>query len=281
MRLLHFSMSAATSHHHFVQVRQKLISKLGPKLPLCPVLAIVVGVEANAGLHADRNVKRSRDKMIGWLAENWEKAEPYIDSIKNHQIRGNILEIQRNNERIDRAWGKMKMVNDALEQILGKKLNMKTLLRYAESITKVLDIRLDRSAKRNKKVLISWFCENWAKVGKIIENDLANGVTNVFEATMRDLPSSPADARKSEAEKIQSPIESFDSYEAIESPQEHEFKFVKIDASEISFDLDEPQTCEMVNFTEISNILDDDLHVSANNVFDYIEEYSLDFRKYF
>lgn len=281
MPLLHFSMSAAMSHPGFIQVRQKLISKLGPKLPLDSMLSIIVRIETNTGLRADRSVKRSRDKIIGWLADNWAKAGLYIEHIKNHHNRCNNREMQKNNERINRAWGKIKVVNDTLEQILGKQFNMQTLLRYAESITKEFNITLDRSAKRNKKILLSWFCENWAKVSNVVEKDLNNGVAKALEVTARNKPPSPVIIHKSEIEKEQSSNESPGLNDMMEQHQDHEFKFIEVGNSEFSFDFDESQPYEMLNFTEISNLLDDDLHVSANNVFDYIEEYSLDFRKYF
>lgn len=64
-------------------------------------------------------------------------------------------------KRVKKNESLLPEVVNQLEAILGKSPKKKTLLKFANSLSMVTHISLDRLAKRSRDCLLCWFCENW------------------------------------------------------------------------------------------------------------------------
>lgn len=72
--------------------------------------------------------------------------------------------------RIQKVGMDLEFVATYLKQIFGIDVTASTLLKLAEQLCYQYSLCLDRQAKRNRKALLCWYCENW----KLIQHSLPN-----------------------------------------------------------------------------------------------------------
>lgn len=70
--------------------------------------------------------------------------------------------------RIYNNWVRLDLVTKIIEINYGGKVRLETLLEFAIYLTKLLNIKLDRLAKRNRSALLCWFSENWDMINPYI-----------------------------------------------------------------------------------------------------------------
>ncbi|EAX95530.1 hypothetical protein TVAG_126600 [Trichomonas vaginalis G3] len=67
-------------------------------------------------------------------------------------------------ERVKLNGIKMDFVSAYIDRIIGTKVTYLNLLSFAIDISSVLEIKLDRLAKRNRNALLCWYAENWERI---------------------------------------------------------------------------------------------------------------------
>ncbi|EAY02055.1 hypothetical protein TVAG_383580 [Trichomonas vaginalis G3] len=67
-------------------------------------------------------------------------------------------------ERIRENGIKMDFVSAYIDREFGTKVKYLSLLSIAGNLSKELDLKLDRLAKRNRNALLCWYAENWDKI---------------------------------------------------------------------------------------------------------------------
>lgn len=262
-------MDRAQHYLNSIQVKEILIEKLGYKLPLNLLIKIVNEIESKTNLHAKTEVKRNKTNIIDWLTVNWKSAEPYIQAIKKQEVSYNKIQMERNNDRIIKAGVKIEEVKSILFLILGEKFNMKTLLNYAMKIAEETKLRLERIEKRNKNVLLTWFCKHWKKIEYIIERDIGMFERCQINKTINDFPTSSINAKDLETEE---------KTDQFFSPK-NDLESLEINITEIFSNTNRFQTSELFNDSDFIN--KDGDQINANNLYDYMDDFSSNYKDLF
>jgi hypothetical protein len=63
---------------------------------------------------------------------------------------------------------KQSLVWAHLNYLYGPKLSQDELISIGELVAQMLQIKLDRDARRRKPVMIKWFEENWCKIQPLL-----------------------------------------------------------------------------------------------------------------
>lgn len=151
-------------HPQFWCVKNVLSSKFGEKLPFADFIQFAHHVSKQIHAPLDRMATRSKKFTIAWFCEHWEDAEPFVNEYQGNVAKKLNREIIANQNRVAMSWPLRESVQQKLQERLNTKLSMTVLRDYALFVADLLDIHLERNAKRNKDVLIAWFCENWEKI---------------------------------------------------------------------------------------------------------------------
>lgn len=81
-----------------------------------------------------------------------------------------IRDHERIHIRISKLGSKVTIVSAYLEGIYGQKITFSLLLTYANDISRKLNIRLDRLARRYRQGILCWFAENWSAIHPLIQS---------------------------------------------------------------------------------------------------------------
>lgn len=166
-------MAELVLHPDFIKVRNELVSRFGEKLPFQAIYKFSIEVSKTQGIPIVRDTYRNRDSMVNWIAENWNGAKQILMQIKQRPNDTTIkTDSTKNNKRIARVSSIYGKVLEKIKSKLGNRFSMPDLKNLANQISEETGIVIDRNAKRCKKVLITWFCENWKKIEHILDNDI-------------------------------------------------------------------------------------------------------------
>jgi hypothetical protein len=93
------------------------------------------------------------------VIQNFQQSHPEMTAEEPTRIQSR-QEMQKmiRRRRVNGMFGAMEQF---LKRKLGDRMNKSDLLELACSIETSRGIKLDRSAKRNREMLIVWFCEHW------------------------------------------------------------------------------------------------------------------------
>ncbi|OHT05828.1 hypothetical protein TRFO_26334 [Tritrichomonas foetus] len=150
-------------------VKAKLENLFGKNMILKEILSLSRKLSKKYDILLDRNASRNKDLLISWICENWNTFENDVEHFHTPKINF-ITKKSRNEERIMSSWNQMFNVQKVLEDIYGiQKMKMPQLLKIASAVCDIKQLRLDRNAKRNKKVLLAWFSENWDQIEPILK----------------------------------------------------------------------------------------------------------------
>lgn len=67
-------------------------------------------------------------------------------------------------QRIQVNGIKMDFVSEYIDRLIGIKVTYLSLLSFADYLSRNLEIKLDRLAKRNRNALLCWYAENWDRI---------------------------------------------------------------------------------------------------------------------
>lgn len=95
---------------------------------------------------------------------------------------------------------KMDFVSAYIDREIGYRVTYLSLLSFAMWLTKRLDIKIDRLAKRNRNALLCWYAENWDTIQPHI-NELKTYITKMSISNDGDMSSPANDNTKLQIEE--------------------------------------------------------------------------------
>lgn len=107
-------------------------------------------------------------------------------------------------ERIKYNGIKMDFVSEYMDREFGTKVKYVHLLSMANNLSRMLDIRLDRLAKRNRNALLCWYAENWALIQPHIkeQKNYIDDESFALQSSIKDSTSDDDNIRNSISETI-------------------------------------------------------------------------------
>ena len=97
-----------------------------------------------------------------------EISKKYRVSLKPGKLKGSTDQALRDYEKIQSRLAQKGLMVDIVmayfEKIMGRKVRAAFILNVAQILSSMLQIKLDRLAKRNRTALLCWYAENWQKI---------------------------------------------------------------------------------------------------------------------
>jgi hypothetical protein len=154
---LHFPMTDPRAHSNFAVIRRRLQQTLGKRFGLPGIVAFIREIARAHRRPLPRDAARKKDAAIEWACLN-------IDVVGPHLLDCELPDAETAADlRVRASLNRLPEVNEALTTALGHKPAMPELLEIAASVGIP-----DREAKRNKKLMLCWFAENWERFNGIL-----------------------------------------------------------------------------------------------------------------
>jgi hypothetical protein len=122
------------------------------------------------GVHTTRDERRTKDGAVGWFSRHWAKLEPLVAQIPAPEAEQSLRECELRSKNWATACAIEKLFASLPSTTPGKsgKPLLIALRKLARKLAAKNHLTLGLAQKRNEKLLIAWYAENWT----LLEDDV-------------------------------------------------------------------------------------------------------------